>query len=255
MRDTCVLRHPLVAALLVTAPFLGACANEEPFRRAATPEEKAEGDVLAKKLVAAMGGFEAWERVEVIAFTFVVDIAVEVMRRSHVWDKKRGLHRYEKGDLVVLTDLWSGKGRVFEEGKEITDADAVAESLKDAHEAFTNDSYWLVAPFKVLDEGAHRAAIDGDLRLTFDDGVGLTSGDAYLYDLEETGAPKQWSYLLQSGRSGTYPFEGRVEKEGVVFFTHRPSSTLTIKVEGLDVSTGPEPEAFEALRSLRPDAF
>lgn len=255
MMPSRMLRLTAVLGLVAAALVPLGCANEEPFRRAASPEEKAEGDVLAKKLVAAMGGLEAWERVEVLSFTFVATVAVEVMRRSHVWDKRRGLHRYQKGDLVVYTDLWSRKGRVFDQGKEVTDADGVASALKDAHEAFINDSYWLVAPFKVLDEGTHRAAVGGDLRLTFDDGVGLTSGDAYLYDLDESGAPKQWSFLLESGRSGTYPFEGRVEKEGVVFFTDRPSTPVSIRIEDLDVTAGPRPAAFEPLKTLRPDAF
>ncbi len=71
---------------------------------------------------------------------------------------------------------------------------------------FNNDSFWLVAPFKVFDKGVLRSIVEVDgkqkLLLQYTTG-GTTPGDAYLWDLDKNYRPvafKMWVSIL--------PFDG-----------------------------------------------
>ncbi|PIA81968.1 hypothetical protein BFR04_11725 [Gaetbulibacter sp. 4G1] len=80
----------------------------------------------------------------------------------------------------------------------------MADSLiSEAIEIFNNDSFWLVAPYKVFDKGAERRLVtqsNGEeaLLVTYSSG-GTTPGDSYLWLFDETGKPKSfkmWTSLL-----------------------------------------------------------
>src|SRR5690606_15391957 len=68
-----------------------------------------------------------------------------------------------------------------------------------------NDTYWLLAPFKLFDPGVTRTYVpdssDADtdvIRLSFD-GVGLTPGDQYwLFIDKATGRLTRWTLVLES---------------------------------------------------------
>ena len=85
-------------------------------------------------------------------------------------------------------------------GRQLDGAQAT-ERLAEANGRFVNDSYWMVAPLKVLDPGVKRAVERKDgfdrLALSFDD-VGLTPGDRYWIEVDGvTGAMTGWSYRLE----------------------------------------------------------
>ena len=101
---------------------------------------------LADEVMRAMGGRAAWDRTRVLCWTFFG-------RRSHVWDKWTGDYRLEEGERVVLLNLESGAGRVFDKGVERTDAAEVGPALQRAKSVWINDSYWLVMPYKLKDSG------------------------------------------------------------------------------------------------------
>jgi DNA-binding beta-propeller fold protein YncE len=76
-----------------------------------------------------------------------------------------------------------------------------------AYGRFINDTYWLLMPWKWLDDGVNltyegERQVDGRtydvVLLTFDTGVGLTSGDRYWgFVSRETGLMDRWEYVLQ----------------------------------------------------------
>jgi hypothetical protein len=70
-----------------------------------------------------------------------------------------------------------------------------------------NDSYWLLAPFKLDDPGVRLSDMpDGAMHLQFEDGVGQTSGDEFwLYEDVETGLLARWAFFLES-------FEGEPDR-------------------------------------------
>ncbi|MBT8393715.1 MAG: hypothetical protein KJN66_02585, partial [Bacteroidia bacterium] len=68
---------------------------------------------------------------------------------------------------------------------------------------FNNDSFWLVAPYKVFDEGTERRLVTSDtgeesLLVTYTSG-GSTPGDSYLWILDQNHRPKSfkmWTSIL-----------------------------------------------------------
>lgn len=78
--------------------------------------------------------------------------------------------------------------------------------IKRAKDYFNNDSFWLVAPYKVLDYGTRRELVvneDGSksLLVTYTKG-GTTPGDAYLWHFDNKGNPKSyqmWVDILPIG--------------------------------------------------------
>ena len=64
-----------------------------------------------------------------------------------------------------------------------------------AYEYFINDSFWLVAPFKVRDKGVTRSTVElkngRGLLVSYSSG-GLTPGDSYLWIINNDGFPTSW---------------------------------------------------------------
>jgi len=86
------------------------------------------------------------------------------------------------------------------------DGEAKEEALAYAVSNFNNDSFWLVAPFKVFDEGTIRSIVEEEgkqkLLVQYTTG-GTTPGDAYLWELDKDYKPvafKMWVSIL--------PFDG-----------------------------------------------
>ncbi|QJD79196.1 hypothetical protein [Spirosoma rhododendri] len=103
---------------------------------------------LADAVMQAMGGRKAWDNTHLIAWNFFG-------ARKLVWDKWTGDVRVDnlRNDQTVLLNINNNKGRVFRNGAELTDPDSVAKYVKAGKDAWINDSYWLVMPFKLKDSG------------------------------------------------------------------------------------------------------
>ncbi|MCB9794277.1 MAG: hypothetical protein H6741_16305 [Alphaproteobacteria bacterium] len=138
--------------------------------------------------------------VQELAFTFVVvKEGEEVARRRHVWHP-------QAGDVTVS---WEGFEATLRSVYPMEGAEGVsAEDVDQAHGAFINDAYWLMAPCKVLDPGVNRSLDDqGRLVLSFE-GVGRTPGDVYRMSYDpNSGEVGRWDFTLQSGREGAFTWE------------------------------------------------
>ena len=159
----------------------------------------------------AMGGLEAWEKTRFIHFELAVEKGgTTVARRVHLWDRWRGRLRYEDKDtggapFVVLLDLNGRQGEAYRGGARLDQRDAKP-LLDQAYEAWINDTYWLLMPYKMKDPGVrlHDAGevseagqVYDRVLLTFDQ-VGLTPGDRYWAHLNrKTHLMDRWSYILQ----------------------------------------------------------
>jgi hypothetical protein len=147
-----------------------------------------EAEALADRLEAAVGR-EAWERTGAIRWTFSITGA------HHLWDRERNWARVERGGSVVLVDLEEPtRGVATEGGVRLEGADA-ASRIRRGWEQWVNDSFWLVAPFKVRDPGTSRSIVEVDgqdaLLVSYASG-GVTPGDAYLWLLADDGTPRAW---------------------------------------------------------------
>ena len=175
-------------------------------------EPDAKADALGKELIASLGGEKAWENARQLRFDFVVDREGKTIARfSHAWDRYTGDYRVSGTDktgapFVVYFNVNTKEGQPFVNGMPV-DAAARGPMLETAYGRFINDSYWLLAPWKIFDPGVHRA-YDGQkpcpdgggvcdvLKLSFEN-VGLTPKDLYWLWITRDGRKMvAWQYLL-----------------------------------------------------------
>ena len=157
------------------------------------------------------GGKKTWQGSRFLTFVFAPQKAGKtVVRRSHLWDRFTGDYRFEtktpdNQNLLVLFNVNTQKGTSYINGTALPDS-TNSEQIKKAYGYFINDSYWLLAPLKLEDEGVNvilnkNEVIEGVncevLHLTFGN-VGITPGDQYwLYVDPENGQIKRWKFLLE----------------------------------------------------------
>jgi hypothetical protein len=228
---------------------------------AARGDDKA--DALARDLVASLGGTAAWEKARQFQFDFVVEREGQAIARfSHVWDRYTGDYRLSGTEktgapYVVYFNVNSRKGRAFVNGREV-EGEAADKQLENAYERFINDTYWLLAPWKVMDPGVVRA-YDGEkpcpdggtcdvLKLTFDN-VGLTPKDAYWLWITRDGRRMvQWQYVLNGASEPptTAAWKDWRRFGGVLLSLEKPmvGRPVAIRFENVAVSPARDDAAF-----------
>ncbi|MCU1231998.1 MAG: hypothetical protein JWO97_4882 [Acidobacteria bacterium] len=173
-------------------------------------------DDVARRAVEAQAG-STWGKARYFAFTFNVDRDGKIAASfPEKWDRSTGDYHVsgkdQKGDaLVIAMNVNTMKGRAWKNGVEATAAE-LPDLLLFGYRRYINDTYWLLMPLKMMDPGVHRT-LDGErsdasgrkwdvVKLTFDQGVGLSPGDVYwAWVNRDTGIVEQWDMKLQ----GTKP--------------------------------------------------
>jgi hypothetical protein len=200
---------------------------------------------IADRAMEAMGGREAWDAARVIGWT--------IFKRTHVWDKWTGDYRLATDTTVVIMNLHTRQGRVWEDGAEVTDAATRDRILSEAHSVWINDSYWLVMPYKLKDSGVTLRDRGGGstedgrsadiLELTFRE-VGDTPDNRYVVWVDrDTGLVSQWSYFKNAADAEprfTLPWTDWRTFGAIKLATGRGRTEVT----GIRVSTNAEPAAF-----------
>ncbi len=202
------MRLPLFIPLALTVALL---ASSGCGPSTATPRAETAADSLALRLVDAAGGLDAFASLPTLRFDWAVEIdSAEVTRRRHLWDRAGDRYRLEwtVGDDSLYVALFSpaafdtsaAEGQASLNGVPLG-GDTLATILADAFSTYVNDTYWLLAPLKLMDPGAVRALAPDSgatvLALSFR-GVGLTPGDRYWLRADpDTDEVIGWSYRLQ----------------------------------------------------------
>ena len=116
------------------------------------PEGKsgAEADALAKSMLTALNS-EAYDSAKIIKWNFKG-------LHDYVWDKHNEKVQVRWDETTVDLDLKSKTGTVTVSGQVINDESKVKKALM----FFNNDSFWLVAPYKLFDEGVVRSIVETD---------------------------------------------------------------------------------------------
>ncbi|WP_420573314.1 hypothetical protein [Kordia sp.] len=157
-----------------------------------------EADRLAQKMLTAVN-HDAYKNTRYLSWTFPGG-------HHYLWDKDQYKVDVSWNNIKVALDLeQSNKSIVFIDGKPIEGTEK-SEHIEKALSFFNNDSFWLVAPHKVFDEGVSRSIVtteNGEKRLlvTYNSG-GTTPGDSYLWYLDENGRPKgyqMWVKIIPIG--------------------------------------------------------
>ncbi|GAA4433654.1 hypothetical protein GCM10023188_23490 [Pontibacter saemangeumensis] len=195
------LKPAVLVALLLLFQMCQPNGQENPpmegFNEAGSDPEAIQ---LADSVMAAQGGRKNWDDTRYITWNFFGN-------RKLLWDKATGNVRvdYLKEDKKVLVNINTGEGKVYKEGAEVTQPDSVAKYVQQAKEAWINDSYWLVMPFKLKDSGVTLKYLGEEttqagkladvLQLTFEN-VGVTPENRYkVYIDKETNLVSQWAYF------------------------------------------------------------
>ncbi len=191
---------PRVSLLVFLLSFCLSCANTKLVSKGDPGGSDAKSVRIAEEVMKAMGGQTAWNTTHYISWKFFGS-------RTVLWNKWTGDVRIEwlKKPLKVLVNLNTGRGKVLLNGVDQTHPDSLTKYLKVGKEAWINDSYWLVMPFKLLDPGVtlqylgERPADDGQLadvlQLTFTK-VGVTPNNKYhVWVDKKTRLVTQWAYF------------------------------------------------------------
>jgi hypothetical protein len=187
----------ILLLLLIIALGVYYFANNESL-----PEGKKgkEADALAIKMFNAINN-DAFENIEIIEWNF---------RGKHFykWYKQENIVEvsWDKNNVLLHTNQ-AEKSEVFINDLKVENN----EILKNARDFFNNDSFWLIAPFKIFDAGTERSIVNYNgkdaLLITYTFG-GSTPGDSYLWILDENYVPtsfKMWTSIIPiGGVSGTW---------------------------------------------------
>lgn len=201
------------------------------FSPAFAADDAAKGKQLGEEVYQAAGGGN-WGKVKTIRFTFAVEKdGKTVAKAEHLWN------------VSAQTDevKWKGKDVTVN----LADP-GTSEEAKAGYARWVNDSYWLLAPLKLMDKGVTLTAegtkkINGAerdvLRLSFGQ-VGLTPTDQYrLYVDPATKMVTYWDYMPKGdkGMSGTW--EDFQKSGGLTLATdHKMADGLRIRIEDLKVT-------------------
>ena len=176
-------------------------------------ERDAKADKIGREMIDALGGQSAWEKARELKFDFVVQNEGKVAgRRSHVWDRYTGDYRMTGTDqsgapYAVYFNVNTKQGKAYVNGKPVEGEEA-DKLLKSAYARYINDTYWLLAPWKVFDpgvvltyEGEKPCPAGGTcdvLKLSFGENVGMTPKDVYWLWVTRDGRNMvQWQYILK----------------------------------------------------------
>lgn len=175
------------------------CKNDTTLAKETSTEEVIEEQ---KKLseaeqIAYKNGFEHWNDVSQIDFTFNVDRGGKnVAKRSWSWKPKTNEVTMTSGDKVVSYNRAS--------------LDSVS---RQADQGFVNDKFWLLAPYQLVwDEGTNIAVQDTataplsqkqtkKLTIVYGTKGGYTPGDAYDFYYDEDYIVDEWVYRKGNAES------------------------------------------------------
>ena len=151
--------------------------------------ESEEADQMAHRMLAATH-YEHWEKTGLVRWSFA---------HSHhfLWDRKRDFVQVEWNDAKVLLDTKKLSRSIAYQNDILVENDTKSDLINTAWEYFCNDSFWLCAHYKVFDEGTKRYLTDNDeLMIQYESG-GVTPGDSYVWQLDESSKPTSFQMWVQ----------------------------------------------------------
>lgn len=199
----------------------------------------------------------AWEKARYIAFTFNVVSGGRITTSfPQRWDRFTGQYRVsgkdqQGNDFVVILNTNTKQGRAWKNGAEVNESSI----FELGYRRFINDTYWLLMPLKAMDPGVHREYVGERsdscghtwdvVKLSFDQGVGLTPGDNYwMWVNRDTGLVDEWDMHLQNMKADDLPmtvyFHDFKRIGGLLLSTRREIRGKNSNIELGDVTVSSE---------------
>lgn len=131
---------------------------------------------------------DAWEQTKWVQWSFPRE-------HDYIWDKERHLVQVKYDDHVVLLDPNAVDGVVYKNGV-IIEGEERNKQVSKAYSNFTNDAFWLAAPFMIDQPGTEMTIASTEdgregLMVEYTTG-GVTPGDQYLWILGPDGKPEAY---------------------------------------------------------------
>ncbi len=192
-----------------------------------------EADAMANKMLKAVNN-EQYLKTRILEWSFAGN------KHHYKWDKENGKVVVRWKDFKVNLNLNNPeKSFVYEDNAEILGADR-SKLIESALSYFNNDSFWLVAPFKVFDQGTKRAIVtmeDGSdgLLVNYTSG-GSTPGDSYVWKLQPNGFPESfqmWVGIIPIGGLEASWDDWKVMENGLYLPASHKFGPLTITMGNL----------------------
>lgn len=216
----------LVTLLFIAFAFQ-ACKDARNSAKQISEKNISEKQLTVAETIAYKHGFEKFNEVNQIDFTFNVDRGENHYERSWQWRPKKNEVTYIKDTDTIAFNR--------------ANIDSTAMQYDSA---FINDKYWLLAPFNLIwDEGVSfsetnkvKAPISGDeanvLTITYGDKGGYTPGDAYDFYYDSNFFIKEWVFRKgnDSIPSMTNTWEDYKDFNGVKIATMHKDSLGTFKL-------------------------
>ncbi len=205
-----------VALLIVVVAIIGYFVMDKPVPNGTQGQE---AEQLADEVLSSLNK-EGYDRLKYIGFTFA------------------GIHHYQWNKADNTVQVKWGEQDVFLNLNNEMQSFSLLE-LK-AYEYFINDSFWLVAPFKVRDAGVIRSTVSLEetrgLLLTYTSG-GVTPGDSYLWMIDSRGFPTSWKLWTSNIPIGGIEISwgGWKKLNDVWFSTIHKNSIKDILITNLEV--------------------
>ena len=160
-----------------------------------------EADRLAKKMLEAMN-YDAYKELDYIAWTF----SSRGRGRSFKWHKNQGRCEVLWDSISVNLNIKALERSSVKVNGSIYTGEMKDDFIRAAEAKFNNDTFWLVAPYKLFDAGVERRLVTQDngenaLLITYTSG-GSTPGDSYLWLLDNNYRPRafqMWVSILPIG--------------------------------------------------------
>ncbi|MFK7783394.1 hypothetical protein [Psychroserpens sp.] len=153
-----------------------------------TGSEGKDADILATRMLNTLN-HNAYNATDYIEFTFK-------KRHHYKWNKAENTCEVFWKNIKVNLDLSNSESsKVYINDSEHTAADT-QNYIHKAKNYFNNDTFWLVAPYKVFDDGVERRIVKTEnnkdaLLVTYTSG-GSTPGDSYLWHFDDSDKPKSF---------------------------------------------------------------
>ncbi|ARV06216.1 hypothetical protein BTO04_05645 [Polaribacter sp. SA4-10] len=233
----------IVLLLLIVSAGIYYFTNNEPL-----PEGKKgkEADALAIKMFNAINN-DAFENTEILEWSF---------RGAHFykWYKQENIVDISwDNNKVILNTKEREKSEVYINDKKV--ANSVV--FKKAQDNFNNDSFWLIAPFKIFDSGTERRIVNYNgkdaLLITYTSG-GSTPGDSYLWILDDNYFPtsfKMWTSIIPIGGVSATWSDWKSTKTGIKLPTKHKLSLFGMELDMGEVKTENSKANILAYRILK----
>ena len=153
-----------------------------------TGQQGKAADQLATKMLTALNE-EAYLDTDYLEWTFK-------NRHHYKWYKSDNNCEVSWDQITVILDLKNRDNSKVFVAKQDYNGIEKNDYITKAEGYFNNDSFWLVAPYKVFDTGVERRIVTTEnnknsLLVTYTSG-GSTPGDSYLWHLSADGKPKSF---------------------------------------------------------------